>query len=166
MRDPYETLASQLAAAAERQEAGAPERRRRWLSNRLHALSVAAALVLGGGAVALAATGVLSGSAVKPEVPLNAAAGNGLPLTGASAHLALLAADPGGGLPWGMRIEDTTQASSACRSAVSTALSSASLGSTAPSATTGASTRCQRPCCRPATAARPARSNATPTGRR
>jgi hypothetical protein len=109
MRDPYETLASQLAAAAERQEAGAPERRRRWLSNRLHALSVAAALVLGGGAVALAATGVLSGSAVKPEVPLNAAAGNGLPLTGASAHLALLAADPGGGLPWGMRIEDTTR---------------------------------------------------------
>ena len=89
--------------------AGAPERRRRWFSNRLHALSVAAALVLGGGAVALAATGVLSGSAVKPEVPLNAAAGNGLPLTGASAHLALLAADPGGGLPWGMRIEHTTR---------------------------------------------------------
>jgi hypothetical protein len=109
MRDPYETLASQLAAAAERQEAGAPERRRRWFSNRLHALFVAAALVLAGGAVALAATGVLSGSAVKPEVPLNAAAGNGLPLTGASAHLALLAADPGGGLPWGMRIEHTTR---------------------------------------------------------
>jgi hypothetical protein len=109
MRDPYKTLASQLAAAAERQDAGAPERRRRWFSNRVHVISVAAALVLGGGAVALAATGVLSGSAVKPEVPLNAAAGNGLPVAGASADLALLAADPGGGLPWGMRIEHTTR---------------------------------------------------------
>jgi len=109
MSDPYKTLGSQLAAAAERQNGGVPERRQRWLSNRLHVLSVAAALVLGGGAVALAATGVLSGSAVKPEVPLNAAAGNGLPVAGASAHLALLAADPGGGLPWGMRIEHTTR---------------------------------------------------------
>jgi hypothetical protein len=109
MRNPYKTLGSQLAAAAERQDAGAPQRRQSWFSNRLHALSVAAALVLGGGAVALAATGVLSGSAVKPEVPLNPAAGNGLPVAGASARLALLAADPGGGLPWGMRIEHTTR---------------------------------------------------------
>jgi hypothetical protein len=109
MRDPYKTLGSQLAAAAERREAGTPGRRQRWFSNRLHVLSVAAALVLGGSAVALAATGVLSGSPVKPEVPLNAAAGNGLPLAGASAHLALLTADPGGGLPWGMRIEHTTR---------------------------------------------------------
>jgi len=109
MRDPYEILGRELAAAAKRQSAGAPARRQRWFSNRLHALSVTAALVLGGGAVALAATGVLSGSPVKPEVPLNAAAGNGLPVAGASAHLALLAADPGGGLPWGMRIEHTTR---------------------------------------------------------
>ncbi len=110
MRDPYEILGRELAAAAKRQSARAPARRQRWFSNRLHALSVTAALVLGGGAVALAATGVLSGSPVKPEVPLNAAAGNGLPVAGASAHLALLAADPGGGLPWGMRIEHTTRA--------------------------------------------------------
>ncbi len=109
MRDPYEILGSELAAAAERQDAGAPERRRSWFSNRLHALSVAAALVLGAGAVALAATGLLSGSPVKPEVPPNAAAGNGLPVAGASAHIALLAADPDGGLPWGMRIEHTTR---------------------------------------------------------
>jgi hypothetical protein len=109
MRDPYETLGRELAAAAKRQDAGAPQRRQHWFSNRLHALSVAAALVLGGGAVALAATGLLSGSSVKPEVPLNAAAGNGLPLAGASAQLALLAADPSGGLPWGMRIEHTTR---------------------------------------------------------
>jgi hypothetical protein len=109
MSDPYKTLGSQLTAAAERQDAGAPKRRHGWFSNRLHALSVGAALVLGGGAVALAATGVLSGSAVKREVPLNAAAGNGLPVAGASAGIALLAADPGGGLPWGMRIEPTTR---------------------------------------------------------
>lgn len=109
MSDPYEILGNELAAAARRRNPGTPERRRGWFSHRLHALSVAAALVLGGGAVALAATGLLSGSPVKPEVPLNGAAGNGLPVTGASAHLALLAADPGGGLPWGMRIEHTTR---------------------------------------------------------
>jgi hypothetical protein len=109
MRDPYEILARELAAAAERQSTGAPGRRPSWFSNRLHALSVAAALLLGGGAVALAATGLLSGSPVKPEVSPNAAAGNGLPVAAASAHLAQLAADPGGGLPWGLRIEHTTR---------------------------------------------------------
>jgi hypothetical protein len=109
MRDPYEMLGRELAAAAGRKDASAPERRRRWFSNRLHTLSVAVALILGGGAVALAASGLLSGSPVKPEVPLNAAAGNGLPVAGGPAHLALLAADPGDGLPWGMRIEHTTR---------------------------------------------------------
>ena len=110
MSDPYEILGGELAAAAARQgSACAPERRRSWFSNRLHALSAAAALLLGGGAVALAATGVLSGSPVKPEVSPNAAAGNGLPFAGAAAHLAPLASDPGGGLPWGMRIERTTR---------------------------------------------------------
>jgi len=109
MRDPYKTLGAQLAAAARRLDSGAPEDRRRWFSNRLHAFAVAAALVLGGGTVALAATGVLSGGAVKPEVPLNAAAGNGLPVAGTPVHLALVAADPSGGLPWGLRIERTTR---------------------------------------------------------
>jgi hypothetical protein len=109
MSDPYEILGTELTAAAERQSAGVPQRGPSWFSNRLHALSVAAALVLGGGAVALAATGLLSGSPVKPEVPLNPAAGNGLPLSAAPAHLALRTADPGGGLPWGLRIEHTTR---------------------------------------------------------
>jgi hypothetical protein len=109
MRDPYEFLGSELTAAAERQDAGAPLRHRGWFSNRLHALSVAGALVFGGGAVALAATGVLSGNPVKLEVPPNPAAGNGLPLAGGSSHLVLLAVDPDGGLPWGMRIEHTTR---------------------------------------------------------
>jgi hypothetical protein len=71
---------------------------------------ISLAVVFGLAGVALAASGLLSGSPVRPEVPLNAAAGNGLPVAaGASAHLALLAADPGGGLPWGMRIEHTTR---------------------------------------------------------
>ncbi len=109
MRDPYKTLAGELAAAAERRRAGAPQRRRGRFSNRLRVLAAAAALILGASAVALAATGLLSGSPVKPEVPLNPAAGNGLPVTGASAHIVLLAADPDGGLPWGMRIEHTTR---------------------------------------------------------
>jgi hypothetical protein len=109
MKDPYKFLGNQLAAAAERQNADTPKPRRGWFSNRLLVLSSAAVLVLGGGAVALAATSLLNGSPVKPEVPLNAAAGNGLPRAGTSPHLALRAADPGGGLPWGMRIEQTTR---------------------------------------------------------
>ncbi len=109
MRDPYKILGRELAAAARRQAAGAPERNRSWFSNRLHALAVTAALLLGGAAVALAATGLLSGSRVKPEVPPNAAAGNGLPVSAASAQLAPSAPDPAGGLPWGMRIEHTTR---------------------------------------------------------
>jgi hypothetical protein len=109
MRDPYETLGRELAAAAERQRSGAPKRRLSWFSNRLHALAVAAALLLSGGAVALAATGLLSGSPVKQEVPPSAAAGNGLPLAGAPTRLALHAADPGGGLPWGLRVEHTSR---------------------------------------------------------
>ena len=80
--------------------------RRGWHRAPLISLAVLFGLA---GAVALAATGLLSGSPVKPEVPLNAAAGNGLPVAGTSAHLAQLAADPGGGLPWGMRIEHTTR---------------------------------------------------------
>jgi hypothetical protein len=109
MRDPYEILGGELAAAAERQRSGSSQRWRSRFSNRLRALAVAAVLLLSGGAVALAATGLLSGSPVKPEVPLNPAAGNGLPVAGAPAQLVLHEADPSGGLPWGMRIEHTTR---------------------------------------------------------
>jgi hypothetical protein len=111
MSDPYERLGDELAAAADRLNsvAGASRGLRGWLSNRLHAVTAAAVLLLGGGAVALAATGLLSGAPVKPEVPLNPAAGNGLPVAGAGSHIALTAEDPAGGLPWGMRIERTTR---------------------------------------------------------
>jgi hypothetical protein len=66
-------------------------------------------LLLGGGAAALAATGVLSGAPVKPEGPLQANAGAGVPVSGGPGHLALIASDPAGGLPWGLRIVRTTR---------------------------------------------------------
>ncbi len=72
-------------------------------------MSADCGLVLGGGAVAVAATGVLSGAPVKPEVQLSPVTGNGLPVAGAPHPLALRAADPDGGLPWGMRVLRTTR---------------------------------------------------------
>jgi hypothetical protein len=74
-----------------------------------HRAPVVSLAVLFGLAGAAFASGILTGSPVKPEVPPSATSGNGLPLTSASAHLVLLAADPGGALPWGMRIEHTTR---------------------------------------------------------
>jgi hypothetical protein len=76
---------------------------------RLRVLLVAVALVFVTTAIALAATGLLNGSPVSPEVTLNPIAGNGLPVAGAAHQLALRAADPQGGLPWGMRILPTTR---------------------------------------------------------
>lgn len=74
-----------------------------------HRAPVVSLAVLFGLAGAALASGVLTGSPVKPEVPASVTSGNGLPLTSASTHLVLLAADPGGGLPWGVRIEHTTR---------------------------------------------------------
>jgi hypothetical protein len=59
--------------------------------------------------IALAATGLLTGSPVQPARPLNPAAGEGIPLPGESRLLSLRVADPDGGLPWGMRIVHTTR---------------------------------------------------------
>jgi hypothetical protein len=111
MTDPYTFLGSQLAAAAERREAhhGAPGGARAWLSRRVNAAVVTTVLVLGGGAVAVAATGVLNGAPVKPEVAPSPVTGNGLPVTRGSHALTLRSADPDGGLPWGMRILHTTR---------------------------------------------------------
>lgn len=111
MTDPYASLGSELAAAAARKEVHSSGRGGvlAWLSHRLNVATVSVALVLAGGAVAVAATGLLSGSPVKPEVPLSPVAGNGLPVPGNAHGLALRAADPGGGLPWGMRVLHTTR---------------------------------------------------------
>jgi hypothetical protein len=70
---------------------------------------MAAILVLGGGAVAVAATGLLGGAPVKPEVRLSPITGNGVPVPGSIEHLLLSVADPVGGLPWGMRVFHTTR---------------------------------------------------------
>jgi hypothetical protein len=66
--------------------------------------------VLAGGAIAAAATGVLTGSPVSsPAGPPVPRAGYGVPVAGGTDLLALRAVDPEGGLPWGMRIVHTTR---------------------------------------------------------
>jgi hypothetical protein len=65
--------------------------------------------MIGGGAVAVAATGVLHGTAVKPEVTWSPAVGNGEPVSGSSGRPLLSIPDPSGGLPWGMRAFRTTR---------------------------------------------------------
>src|SRR5690242_795282 len=82
MRDPYKVLGRQLVAAAERLEAhgSVNGRVRAWFSHRLNASAVAAALVFGGGAAAVAGTGLLSGSPVEREVKLSPVTANGLPI--------------------------------------------------------------------------------------
>ena len=111
-RDPYSILGAQLTAAAERQEArgGLTSRARAWRPRRVNAPLVAAVVVLAGGAIAAAATGVLTGSPVSnPAGPPVPQAGYGVPEAGGSDLLALRVADPEGGLPWGMRIVHTTR---------------------------------------------------------
>ncbi len=114
MTDPYILLGEALSAAARRQEADRRVRWsvRSWLSHRMGAAVVALALALTGGAIAVAATGFLSGSPV-PEVgeKPTPGVGNGVPAAGGSHLLALRAADPEGGLPWGMRVVHTTRGS-------------------------------------------------------
>jgi hypothetical protein len=110
MRDPYVLLGEELAAAARRlEEQRHTVRLRAWFARRLNAGVVAVALLLSGGAVALAATGVLNGSPVKPESQTSPLSGNGLPVSRTATHLVLDAADPAGGLRWGMRVFHTTR---------------------------------------------------------
>jgi hypothetical protein len=75
----------------------------------LKAVAIAVVVATAGGAIALAATGVLTGSPVKEQGRLSPNAGFGLPARGGSRLLALRAADPEGGLPWGMRLVHTTR---------------------------------------------------------
>jgi hypothetical protein len=114
-RDPYSILGERLATAATRQHAraargGLLSRARAWRPRRANAPLVAAIVVLAGGAIAAAATGVLTGSPVSnPAGPPVPRARYGVPVAGGSKLLALRAADPEGGLPWGMRIVRTTR---------------------------------------------------------
>lgn len=111
MTDPYTTLGRQLVSAAERlgMTAGEHGRLRAWLSRHVRAIVVSAAALLSGGAVALATTGVLSGSPVAPEQPPRPSAGNGVPVRGADTAILATVPDPSGGLPWGLRVFHTTR---------------------------------------------------------
>lgn len=84
--------------------------RGRWRSRGLGVPAIAVGLALACSAIAIAATGLLNGSPVKPEVTPNPHAGNGVPVSGEDAgQIALLASDPAGGLPWGLRVLRTTR---------------------------------------------------------
>jgi hypothetical protein len=85
------------------------ERHRRPRRQALNAAVIAMVLAMACGAIALAATGVLTGSPVKEQGRPSPNAGIGLPAPGGSRLLALRAADPEGGLPWGMRLVHTTR---------------------------------------------------------
>ena len=83
---------------------------RRRASVHLRVALVVVALVLATAAIALAATGVLlTGSPVSTVRAPIATAGQGIPVAGGARLLALRAADPAGGLPWGMRVVHTTR---------------------------------------------------------
>ncbi len=83
---------------------------RRHLFAHVRVALVAFALVLATAAITLAATGViLTGSPVGTVRAPIATAGEGIPVAGGAQLLPLRVADPGGGLPWGMRIIHTTR---------------------------------------------------------
>jgi len=80
----------------------------RRVSARAVGVSVAVALLMT--AVALAAAGVFSeGTALGPETPASAGQREGVALPGTIKLLPLSAPDPGGGLPWGLRVARTTR---------------------------------------------------------
>ncbi len=113
MTDPYSFLGETLTAAARRLQdngAGAPRSVRAWLARRLNAAAIAVTLVLGGGAIAVAATGLLNGSPVKdPAGTPTPSSGSGVPVALGGSQLAALTADPEGGLPWAIQLVHTTR---------------------------------------------------------
>jgi len=95
-----------LVDAARRQE----RRAHRSFPSGRRPLALVAVLVLGSGTAALAAAGVFrSGSPVEPGSPVVATQGNGTAIAGSARLLSLRVADPGGGLPWGIRLIKTTR---------------------------------------------------------
>lgn len=113
MTDPYSSLGETLAAAAARRQDNdghAPRSLRAWLAHRLNAAVIAVALVLGGGAIAVAATGLLNGSPVKdPAGTPTPTSGSGVPVARGGSQLAAITADPEGGLPWAIQLVHTTR---------------------------------------------------------
>jgi hypothetical protein len=112
MTDPYSFLGETLTAAARRQQDHGRTRwsARAWLARRLNAAVIAVALVLGGGAIAVAATGLLNGRPVsEPAGTPTPNSGSGVPVAPGGSHLAALTADPEGGLPWAMQLVHTTR---------------------------------------------------------
>jgi hypothetical protein len=106
--DLLEAASRKLAARGDAGSQSAGRQRTPWRLP-LKAAVIAVALAMAGGAIALAAAGVLTGSPVKEQGRLSPNAGFGLPAPGGSRLLALSAADPEGGLPWGMRLVHTTR---------------------------------------------------------
>jgi hypothetical protein len=89
--DPYSILGAQLAAAAARKQEGHAEstsRAGRWRRRGMNAPLFAAIVVLAGGAIAAAATGILTGSPVPSRQPV-AHTGSGAPAAGGSDLLSL-----------------------------------------------------------------------------
>jgi hypothetical protein len=77
---------------------------------RRSSLLLAVVAVLGTCAIALAATGVIpTGAPVRQEELTNPNAGIGVSAPGGASGIVATAADPQGGLPWGMRIVHTTR---------------------------------------------------------
>jgi hypothetical protein len=100
-------LTSALTAPAENPS---PRRRpRRVRAWRWRPFALFAVLAVVGATGALAATGLLVGSPVRPAAPLSPVVGEGIPAAGGSRLLAARVADPGGGPPWGVRIVHTTR---------------------------------------------------------
>jgi hypothetical protein len=108
---PLEAFEAELSRVVE-QPAGDPARRWPRLPIRRRArwglILALTAVVLAGGTISLAATGViLTGSAVPATAPVGPSEGVGDPSS--SRLLPLRVADPAGGLPWGMRIVETSR---------------------------------------------------------
>jgi len=106
-----ETLEAELRRVSEE----SPERTRRWSRRlpiarraRLGLVGGLACLLLAGGTIALAASGViLTGSAVPSAAPVGPSEGIGVAVS--SRLLPLRVADPAGGLPWGLRLVETSR---------------------------------------------------------
>src|ERR1700677_2562078 len=120
--DAIDRFGQELVRAAERRHAGrrplpalfgtriARTSPRRRASAHVRVALVALALVLATAAITLAATGViLTGSPVATVRAPIATAGEGIPVAGGARLLPLRAADPAGGLPWGMRMLHPTR---------------------------------------------------------